>query len=198
MSGDAVGFAWDPRPGAPLGPPEQRPHLQWAGIALGAVLLLVVGFSAGRFSAPATVETREVERVVFKDLVVEDITRGYTFAQTVTKTVWRNVETRPDGTTVDKSIEHHGAATATSGTETGKRTEDHQGQRDTEKVTTTTALPDWRIGLQVGASMKPPALPITGPLVIGASVERRILGGVSAGLWANTVGAGGASVSIEF
>ncbi len=159
--------------------PEQRTHIQRAGIALAGVALLVVGFSAGRFSAPAKVETREVERVVFKDLVVEDITRGYTFAQTVTKTVWRNVETRPDGTTVDKSIEHHGAATATTGTETGKRTEDHQGQRDTERVSVTTALPQWRIGPLVGGRFS------GGPagVVVGGIFERRIIGGVSIAGW---------------
>ena len=177
--------------------PEQRTHLERAGLVLFGVLLLVVGFSAGRFSGPAKVETREVEKVVFRDLLVEDITKGFTFAKTVEKTVWRNVETRPDGTTVDRSIVHEGSRQDSSATETGRRTEERAGVREIEKTSVTTLRPDWRVGVQVGAALKP-ALVITGPLVIGASVERRIVGGVSAGLWGNTVGAGGASVSVEF
>ena len=50
----------------------------------------------------------------------------------------------------------------------------------------------------VGASLREPLVPIAGPLVLGASVERRIVGGLSAGAWLNTVGAAGASVSLEF
>lgn len=179
-------------------PPEQRTQSERAGLALVGVLLLVLGFSAGRFSAPAQVEVREVERVVFRELLTEDLTKGFTFAKVVTKTVWRNVETRPDGTTVDRSIEHEGAREDSTATETSRRTEDRAEQKDSERVSVTTSLPSWRIGAQVGASMRQPALVITGPLVVGVSVERRIVGGVSAGLWANTVGAGGASLSVEF
>lgn len=159
-------------------PPEQRTHLQRAGIALAGVVLLVVGFSAGRFSGPS--EVREVERVVYRDLLTEDITRGYTFAKTVQKTVWRNVVTATTDagtTTTDLSIEHHGATTAATGTETGKRTEDHQGERETEKTTKT--LPDWRLGALVGGRFS------GGPagLVVGGIAERRIIGGISLGLW---------------
>jgi len=179
--------------------PAQRTHLQRAGIALAAVLLLVVGFSAGRFSAPLQVETREVERVVFKDLLVEDITKGFTFARTIEKTVWRNVETRPDGTTVDRSIERHGGTTAATVTETTKRTEEHAGQREVEKVTITTLRPSWSIGLLVGATWKEPALPIAGPLVLGATVDLR-LGQTpfSVGAWGTTQGAFGAIGRAEF
>lgn len=173
---------------------EQRTQLQRAGIALAGVLLLVVGFSAGRFSAPAQVS----ERVEYKTLAVDDITRGYTFAKKVEVTRWRSVVTSitDAGTTTitENSGEHEGALANGGGHEQVKRSESTEGK--TEKITT--LRPDWRVGLQVGASLRPPALPITGPLVIGVSVERRILSGVSAGLWANTVGAGGASVSVEF
>lgn len=180
--------------------PEQRTHLERAGLALAGVLLLVLGFSAGRFSAPLQVETRDVERVVYRDLTVEDLTKGMTFAKTVQKTVYRNVVTTiTDAGTViaDNSIEHEGAEESSSSTETKRTTEEHAGQRETEKTSVTTLRPDWRVGVQIGAALKP-ALVITGPLVLGASVERRIVGGVSAGLWGNTVGAGGASVSLEF
>ncbi|MHB1065627.1 MAG: hypothetical protein ACYC1Z_14260 [Georgenia sp.] len=183
--------------------PEVTPELlerferSWPWV-LALVLMGVGAFSAGRFSAPRQVETREVEKLVFRDLTVEDLTKGMTFTKTVTKTVWRNVETKPDGTVVDRSIEREGGTEASTTTEARRTTEEHTGERETEKTSTTTLQPSWRVGLQVGASLRPPALPITGPLVIGASVERRIVGGVSAGLWANTVGAGGASLSVEF
>ena len=50
----------------------------------------------------------------------------------------------------------------------------------------------------VGASLREPLLPVAGPLVLGASLERRIVGGLSAGAWLNTVGAAGASLSVEW
>ena len=167
---------------------------QWA-VVVGVVLLVGVGaFSAGRFTAPLKTETR----IEWRDLTVEDLTRGLTSARTVTRTVYRNVITTvtPDaGTvTVDTSVEHEGTDEHLTDELIAKRTTEHAGER----VETVTLRPDWRIGAQVGASLREPALPITGPLVLGVSVERRIVGGVSAGLWANTVGAGGASVSVEF
>lgn len=180
--------------------PEQRTHLQRAGIAVAAVLLLVVGFSAGRFSAPLQVQEREVEKLVYRDLTVEDLTRGMTFTRQVEVTRWRNVTTTTTdaGTVVvDRTIEREGAQESSSSTEARRTTEERAGTQERERERTTTLQPDWRIGVQVGAALKP-AMVITGPLVIGASVERRILGGVSAGLWANTVGAGGASISVEF
>lgn len=173
--------------------PDQLTHLQRAGIALAGVLLLVVGFSAGRFSAPVVVS----ERVEYKAMAVEDITRGYTFAKKVEVTRWRNVVTQitDAGTTItEQSGEREGALSAATGTEQSNRSQ----SAETVKDISTVSRPDWRIGAQVGASLREPALVITGPLVLGVTVERRIIGGVSAGLWANTVGAGGASVSVEF
>lgn len=152
-----------------------------------------LGLAAGRFTAPEKV----TERIEFRSLAVEDITRGYTFARTVEVTRWRNVVTTTTdaGTVVtDWTIEREGTATTAAATEQLHHTE--STERVQEK--TVTLRPDWRIGAQVGASLHAPALVITGPLVLGVTVERRIIGGVSAGLWANTVGAAGASLSVEF
>lgn len=165
--------------------------------ALALLFTAVGAFSAGRFSAPEQV--REVERWKTLDLTTEDVTKGMTFAKTVDRTVWRNVVTTTTdaGTVVvDRSVEHEGSTTNSTETSSSRTSEEHAGELAREKTTTLQA--DWRIGVQVGASLVAPKLPITGPLVIGASIERRIIGGVSAGLWANTVGAGGASVSVEF
>jgi hypothetical protein len=165
----------------------------WAIAAVVLVLTAVGAFSAGRFSAPQQVQTR----IEYRDLSVEDLTRGLSFVKTVNRTVYRNVTTTATDAgviTVDRTIEHEGTDE--------KRDENTVAHRATENVgtetRTVTLRPDWRISAQVGASMHAPALPITGPLVLGVSVERRIVGGVSAGLWANTVGAGGASLSVEF
>ena len=175
--------------------PLERLKSSWPWVlALG--LVAFGAFSAGRFSAPAKVQ--EVERWKTLDLTTEDVTRGMTFARTTERTVWRNVVTTTTdaGTVVvDRTVEHEGTHEDTASTETSARTEKHDAELAREKTTTLQA--DWRIGLQVGAAIKP-ALVITGPLVIGASVERRIIGGFSAGVWANTAGAGGASLSAEF
>lgn len=170
----------------------QRPASRWA-VWPAVALALVAAFSAGRFTAPEQVR----ERIEFSSLQVEDITRGYKWGKAAARTVRRNVVTEiTDAGTVitDRTIEHESAETSSESTEQIARTE--STAETSEK--TTTLRPDWRIGAQVGASLRPPALVITGPLVLGVTVERRILGGVSAGLWANTVGAGGASVSVEF
>lgn len=166
---------------------------EWAGGLIALVSLVALSFSAGAFLKPAKVETR----VEFRDLTVEDLTRGFTFAKTVEVTRWRNVVTTitDAGTTItDRTIEREGGTVAAAETEQVKRTEDRRGS----SVQTSTARPDWRIGVLVGASMVKPQLEITGPLVVGVQVERRILGGVSLGAWANTVGAAGGVVSLEF
>ncbi len=174
--------------------PEQR-VVFWSswrkGVVLGlvALVLCALAFSAGRFSAPEQVRWQTL------DLKTEDITRGFTFARTVTRTVYRNVITTVTdaGTTIaDNSIEHEGEASTGTETETAKRAE------LVEREQTVTLRPEWRVSGQVGASLVTPAIPITGSLVVGVSVERRIIGGVSAGLWGNTVGAGGVVVSGEF
>ena len=53
---------------------ESKAKLKRFGvIALAVVVSSAAGFSAGRFSAPLKVETKEVERVVYQDRVVEKV-----------------------------------------------------------------------------------------------------------------------------
>lgn len=95
----------------------------------------------------------------------------------------------------------------------GKRTEEGAERELTkaETVTAETSLstarttvteltkPGWRVGVQAGATWKEPALQLTGPLVIGVSVEARLARTpVSVGAWGSTFGAAGASLSVEF
>jgi hypothetical protein len=161
-------------------------------IAITVSLVLAsfaAGFGAGRATTEPVVEYRTI------DLKTEDITRGFTFARTVNVTRWRNVVTTitDAGTTIsDQTIEREGSSTSGIETEQVKRVE----YVEREKIVT--LRPDWRVSLTAGASLVTPAVPITGPLVIGASVEHRIVGPFSAGLWLNTVGAGGVVLSGEF
>lgn len=161
----------------------------------GAVLVAValVAFSAGRFTAPERVETR----VEFRELSVEELTRGMNFTRTVTRTIYRDVTTTitDAGTTItDRTVEREGDDTHRAETLAGSRSTEAAG----ETVRTVTVRPDWRVGVLAGASLRDPALPLSGPLVLGVEVDRRIVGGVSAGVWANTVGAAGVAVSVEF
>jgi hypothetical protein len=54
------------------------------------------------------------------------------------------------------------------------------------------------VTLQVGASLPKPWLQLYGPLVIGAEVDYRLVGGLSVGVWINTFGAAGAALKLEF
>lgn len=166
--------------------------------ALAAVLIAVVGFSAGRYSAPLEVEERVEYRTEWKEKRVEVVK-------------WRTaraVDTRTTTTPVLLPVPDGGVVLATATTTETRERETATARLDTaidlsgnttgstsRKVT---QQADWRLGVQVGASLRDPLLPIAGPLVLGASVERRIAGGISAGAWLNTSGAAGASISLEF
>lgn len=191
--------------------PERKKQLERAAIAVGAVLLLLVGaFSAGRFSAPLKVETRDVERVVFKDKivtvekVVEKVVTVEKEAKVETRVVWRDRIITKDGTVTEHVVEKTGRVDELAkSTSTDKTTDKHVDQVQAlestrETVRTVTLRPSWRVSLQVGASLAKPLLPIAGPLVLGASGEYRLLGGWSAGVWLSTVGAAGLVTSLEF
>ncbi len=191
-------------------PAAKQSRQRWA-IGAGVVLLaLVASFSAGRFSAPLKVETRDVERVVFKDKmvtvekVVERVVTVEKEAKVETRIVWRDRVITKEGTVTEHIVEKTGRADETEKTTAADKTADKhveqvQALESThETVKTVTLRPSWRVSLGVGASLKAPLLPIAGPLVLTTGAEYRIVGGVSAGLWLNTVGAAGALVSLEF
>jgi hypothetical protein len=178
---------------------EQKQRARELGLfALALVLVAAAGYSAGRFSAPAEVEERVEYRTEWRTKTVE-VVRWKTARAVDTRTTSTPVLLpAPDGgvvlaaATVTETRERE---TAAGSSDTRSSTRSLAQQVGERKVT---QLPDWRLGVQIGASLRDPLLPIAGPLVLGVSVERRILGGVSAGVWGNTLGAAGVSVSGEF
>lgn len=177
---------------------QKRRAREVALFALSAVLIAAAGFSAGRFSAPAEVEERVEYRTEWKEKRVE-VVRWRTARAVDTRTTTTPVLlTVPDGGVVlatATTTETRERETATARLETAIDSSGNTTGGTSRKVTQQV---DWRLGVQVGASVRDPLLPIAGPLVLGASLERRLAGGISAGAWLNTSGAAGASLSLEF
>lgn len=167
-------------------------------IAAGVVLALVGAFSAGRFSAPLRVETRDVEHVVYRDKVVEKVVTVATEAKTETKVVYVDRITTKEGEVREHIVERRVAKDDTAVKVDDSRVEVREVEKVVEHVTTVTLRPDWRVAVSAGASLRAPLLPIAGPLVLGAEVDRRLVGGLSAGLWVSSSGAAGVAVSFEF
>ena len=153
-------------------------------------------------SARLKTTTKTVDRIVYQDRIVEKVVHDVVTVATKaeTKIVYRDVVVTPDGMVTDRSIEKTQDETKadTKSLMTAERVE----IREVEKLVTVekvvTLRPDWRVSAGVGASLAAPSVPLYGPLVIQAEVDRRIVGGVSIGLWVSTVGAAGAAVGFEF
>ncbi len=165
---------------------------------VAAVLIAVAGFSAGRFSAPVEVEERVEYRTEWREKRVEVVKWKSARAVDTKTTTTPMLLSVPDGGVVlatATTTETREREASAGGTETHTDATRSSSGETSRKVT---QQPDWRLGVQVGASLRDPLLPIAGPLVLGASLERRLFGGVSAGAWLNTSGAAGASLSLEF
>lgn len=164
--------------------------IPWWGRAVFMLALVVVGFAAGHFSQVAEVVEVHDLKVVWR----EKATTTAKAATAKTKIVYVDRVVTPDGAIHEKSETREVETAKTDATSVI----DRSGEKEEKISKTTTTQPDWRISVQVGASLKAPLLPISGPLVLGVSGERRIIGPFSAGVWLNTVGAGGVVVSGEF
>lgn len=185
------------------------------GIAAGVALALVaLAYLAGRRSAPAKVVTRDVVRTevqtrdVVHTQVVHDVQTVHDVqvqTRTVTVTRWAKA---PDGTVTvtqearqDEQEDRHATKAAETKEQAARETDAHQVAQETRTVTVTAGRPQWSVTALAGASLgSPPRLipGLPGPLVAGVVLERRILGPVSAGLWATSSGAGGVSVRLEW
>lgn len=173
----------------PSPPAVLTPRRQVAG-GVALVVLLALAFSAGRYTTPEKV--REVEKIAWKERAEEKGTSKK--AKVVDRVVYVDRVVTAQGEVREKRT----TRTLTDARELAEVSKTTESAGSAEKSTVTTLRPDWRVGVLAGASLREPLVPLAGPLVIGVEVERRIVGGVSAGVWANTSGAAGALVSVEF
>lgn len=166
----------------------------WKTVTCVAAVLLA--FAGGRYSNPAKVT--EVERVVYKDRIVEKIVEKRVEVEAKTKVVYRTKVITQEGETriveVEKEDTHKDTNVAI---DTNKDTT-KEGTAEKTKVTEY-AKPQWKIGALVGYDFSPvPGLDIAHGLTLGVTVERRLIGPVWIGAWALHTGAVGGSLSVEF
>lgn len=151
----------------------------WRKLAVLALLAAV--FFAGRASMPelpARVET--VEKIIYRDRIVEVEKRVEVKAEQQTKVIYRTI-------TKDRTVEVERTESATQATATTDRTATRDTSEVTERVVTVEAArPQWRVGVQAGLDLRTtrPLQLEPGTPTLGLTVERRIAGGLSAGLWA--------------
>lgn len=145
------------------------------------------GFAVGRLHALEQVEEHALVLTVTRERTVEK------WRQAKDRIVYVERTTSPDGTVLEKRSERE-----TERAELARDTE-HRADTRAETSKVTTSRTDWRVTLHLGATWREPAVRLGDtPLVVGAGIERRIIGPFSLGAWGSTVGAAGLSVSGEF
>lgn len=141
----------------------------YAKIAIGILIAAGLGYAFGRYAQPARVEIKREVEVKEKEVIKHD-----------TVTVEKEIK-HPDGTieketrTEDKTVESKKSDT-----------------KEKESKVVVSEKPQWKAGALAGYDLnqlKP---------VYGGEVERRILGPIFVGVWANTQSTVGAKLSIEF
>lgn len=168
-------------------------------IASAALAVLLATFLAGRLSAPQRVVTKDVVRTQtvevekVRTVTVHDVAEAKAAeVRTVTVTKYRWLPggiTEADTTTTKQADTHETKQAHASGTQ--DRAVDVR-TTTVELHTVTPVRPRWSVSLMPGAQLfGSKAVTLYGPLVLGASVERRIAGPVSIGLWGSTSGAAG-------
>lgn len=157
---------------------DLRRPIGWPSRVLALALFGAACAGAGYVSALRPPPEPEIRVVTREKVVTRQVTR---------RIVERTAHTLPSGETTVRETTREGIDTST----------DAQRRADVEQRPA--PAPAWRVSLQVGAAVgREPALQLSGPLVLGASVERRLAGPFSIGAWGSTAGAGGLSVSGEF
>jgi hypothetical protein len=169
-------------------------------IGAAALALLLAAYSAGRYATPAKVVTKnrfvEVEKVVER-VRVETVIQTVEVVKKDVRTVTR-WEKNPDGRVIvtkteeDKTETKNEADTATKA-ESVKVVE---REKIVERLKIVESKrPDWLIGAQIG--VKDVFAPLNGT-IYGATIDRRIIGSAYLGVWANTSGAVGVGLRLEF
>jgi hypothetical protein len=158
-----------------------------------AVALVAGAFAVGRYTTPGPdVVIAQSIRFVERKVEVVKVEKAKT------RIVYRNVEVKPDGTKIDRSVE-------TTETET-KRDSNTSTDRDNASSSTSTVTaykPQWRVGALVGVDggtlVRNPLNPSWSLLSVGAFAERRIAGPFFVGVWGLSTGPSfGLTLSVEF
>ncbi len=178
----------------------------WLIASAAGLVVLLATFAAGRYSrAPQvvtkdvvrtqTVEVEKIHTVTVHDVAEAKAAEEKVRTVTVTKYRWM-----PGGITEAEATTRAATDTATHETRQARTqaTQDvaHDARTTVVELHTSTPVrPSWSVSLMPGYQWHgTPALDFKGPLVIGASVERRILGPLFLGAWGNTAGAAGISI----
>jgi hypothetical protein len=166
--------------------------VDWAAVLVAVPL----AFLTGRFVAPTRVQTRDVERVVYRDRTVSVAVAAKTETRAETRHTVRTRVTRPDGTREERTETTRGVdVERTEKTASAQTVERERLVYRDRSVTVERSRPDWRVGALVGVD---PFHQLSGSLLYGGHVERRVLGPVWLGAWGLSSRAVGLSLSFEF
>lgn len=186
-------------------------------IIIAAILLFTVGYGTGRHLQPAKVVVTEkvVTQTVEKQVVVTktDTQIKLVYVKDTDKDVHTETTTtkQADGVVVTKVVEDTHLKTevkdnlVNNTTSNIVNTDDKSTKTEKDKTTTTTyGKPSWSVAVMPGydfsgksGSYLLPTLPVN-HLMVGVAVDHRFVGPLSLGAWANTSGAGGLTVRLEF
>lgn len=189
-------------------------------ITIIIILVALIGYGTGRMSAPVktVVEERIKVEQVEKQVVVEKVKTDLqvVYVQTGQKNTHTETmtEKRPDGTVITKVIENTQTKTEVK-TDTNlnkvsdmiKINEKTVAIDQSKVVTTVRDSHNWSVSVQPGIDFAGLAGKSTynaldglaiKHFVVGASVERRLIGPMFGGVWGNTQGTGGVSIKLEF
>lgn len=190
------------------------------------VVALVIaggGYAAGRYAAPDKIVYQEKVKVVETEKVVATVETDKILNALKQVSQQKDVHTTktvvraPDGTTTVKVETQDKSKTDTKVEVQDKEKKTEVVIKEVEKevvkeVTKTVERerPSWAVSLlpgfdvagALGAGSPYTILPSDNYLlrhvVVGASLERRLIGPLSTGVWANTAGAGGLVLRLEF
>lgn len=163
----------------------------WRPIAV--LVALAAAFAIGRFTTPGPdVVIASSIRFVERKVEVKVVERAKD------RIVYRNVEVKPDGTRIDRSIER-----SVTDTKAATNTSSSTDSASDTKTTVTAYKPQWRVGallgFNVGGVHLTPLSVGSDAFAWGAFAERRIAGPFFVGLWGLSTGPSfGLTLSMEF
>lgn len=177
--------------------------------------LLVAAFVGGRYSRPAEVKEKVVEKIV-EVKTTETVKRAEestaTAASTaVDKGVTRTVRYRKDGTVASVKEEKRDTVATGTSTTTTKKAEEvkkeiiwKERERVVERLVIAAKDSDWLVSVGAGTSVtgwlghKPGGLVLPYNGVISASVDRRVFRSFYVGAWGDTTGTVGVRAAVGF